>query len=112
MRRCQVSRALFGTLAGLLLGADALAATPIAWDRIEDPLVRAAQFDLLMGEPFLAVTRLEADLLQGRIKGPSSQAQLVLGGMYLANGSHHKAAEIFARLGKSDQPQAVRNQAW
>lgn len=112
MRRYRGSALLLGTLAGLLLGANALAATPIAWDRIEDPQVRAAQFDLLMGEPFEAVTRLEADLLQGHIKARPSQAQLVLGGMYLANGAHHKAAEIFERLGKSDQSQAVRNQAW
>lgn len=112
MRRYPMSGALLATVAGLLLSADVLAATPIAWDRIEDPLVRAAQFDLLMGEPFVAVTRLEADLAQGRIKGRPAQAQLVLGGMYLANGSHHKAAEIFQRLGNSDQPQTVRNQAW
>ncbi len=112
MRGRQMSGALLCAVAGVLLGADALAATPINWERIEDPLVRAAQFDLLMGEPFEAVTRLEADLGQGRIKHRPAQAQLVLGGMYLANGAHHKAAEIFERLGNSDQPQAVRNQAW
>jgi tetratricopeptide (TPR) repeat protein len=32
--------------------------------------------------------------------------------MYLANGAHHKAATIFEQLGKSSQPQSVRNQAW
>ena len=112
MRRYPMSGALLAMVAGLLLGADVLAATPIAWERIENPLLRAAQFDLFMGEPFVAVTHLEADILQGHIDGRSAQTQLVLGGMYLANGSHHKAAEIFTRLGNSNQPQAVRNQAW
>ncbi len=111
MSRCWCKYLLAG-FAGLAWQAQVLAETPIAWARIEDPLVRAAQFDLLMGEPFAALTQLEADLAQGRIHHRPEQAQLVLGGMYLANGAHHKAAKIFATLGNSDQPQAVRNQAW
>lgn len=103
---------LLGTVAGVLLSAQAMAATPIVWERIEDPLVRAAQFDLLMGEPFNALTQLESDLAQGYITRQAAQAQLVLGGMYLANGAHHKAATIFEGLGNSNQPQSVRDQAW
>jgi TolA-binding protein len=103
---------LFGVAGGLLLGVQSVVAAPVIWERIEDPLVRAAQFDLLMGDPFAAVTQLEADLLQGRITHRPAQAQLVLGSLYLANGAHHKAARIFEALGNSNQPQAVRNQAW
>ena len=90
----------------------AVASPPVVWEHIEDPLVRAAQFDLLLGDPFAAITQLEADLLQGRITQSPAQAQLVLGGMYLAYGAHHKAAEIFKTLGNSDQPQQVRDLAW
>lgn len=108
-RECHLLR---GAVVGVMLGAQAVVAAPIAWERIENPFVRAAQFDLFMGEPFEAVTQLEADLAQGRIKQRPGQAQLVLGGLYLANGAHHKAAEIFSALGNSDQPLAVRNQAW
>lgn len=111
MRARQITGVL-GAVAGLLIGTHALAAPPVVWDRIEDPLVRAAQFDLLVGEPFKAVTRLKADLSQGRIKRRPAQAQLVLGGIYLANGAHYKAAKIFEHLGNSGQPQSVRNQAW
>ncbi len=96
----------------MLLSTQALVAAPVVWDSIEDPLVRAAQFDLLVGAPFEAVTRLEADLAQGYIKHQPAQAQLVLGGMYLASGAHHKAAAIFAALGSSGQPQQVQNLAW
>lgn len=100
----------------LLLSAQTLVAAPVVWDHIEDPLVRAAQFDLLVGEPFEAITRLEADLDQEHIKHRPAQAQLVLGSMYLANGAYHKAASIFETLGNrtdnSDQPQQVQNLAW
>ena len=111
MRRSALKGMLTG-VACLLWGVQAMAAPPVAWERIEDPLVRAAQFDLLMGEPFEATIRLEADLAQGRIKYRPAQAQLVLGGMYLASGAHYKAASIFESLGNSDQPQRVQNLAW
>ncbi len=87
-------------------------AAPVAWQQLEDPMVRAAQFDLLLGNPFAALTQLKADQLQGRIKGPPAQLQLALGGMYLAYGAHHKAAEIFTALGESGQPQQLRDLAW
>lgn len=102
-------------LGGLLLGTDSLAADTdavLAWQGLEDPLLRAAQFDLLQGEPFVALTQLKAAQAQGHIKGPSGQLQLTLGGMYLAYGAHHRAAEIFTALGESGQPQAVRDLAW
>jgi hypothetical protein len=105
-------------MAGMLL-ATVMLATPatvsaaaIAWEGIEDPHIRAAQFDLLLGDPFAAITQLKADLQQGRIHQRPEQAQLALGGMYLAYGAHYKAAEIFAKLGESGQSQEVRNLAW
>lgn len=107
-----------GKLASLSLvlliafGSGALAAEPIAWEHLEDPILRAAQFDLLQGDPFTALTQLKAEQFQGRIKGSPGQLQLTLGGMYLAYGAHHKAAEIFSALGKSDQPQQLRDLAW
>jgi tetratricopeptide (TPR) repeat protein len=103
--------------AGLALSAMSLCATayavePIAWERIEDPHIRAAQFDLFMGAPFAGLTQLLADQQQGRVKQRPAQMELALGGMYLAYGAHYKAAQIFKKLGESDQPQRVRNLAW
>jgi tetratricopeptide (TPR) repeat protein len=99
--------------AAVLLATASLAtAAPIAWEGIDDPHIRAAQFDLLRGDPFAAITQLKADLQQGLIKQRPEQAQLALGGMYLAYGAHHRAAEIFTRLGESGQSQEVRNLAW
>ncbi len=110
--RLLVPKGMLGGMVYLLLSAQTLAAPPVVWDHIEDPLVRAAQFDLLAGEPFEAITRLEADLAQGRIRHRPAQAQLVLGGMYLANGAYHKAVSLFEALGNSDQPQRIQNMAW
>ena len=87
-------------------------ADPIAWEQLEDPHIRAAQYDLLTGDPFAALTQLLADQAQDRIKHNPSQAQLALGGMYLEYGSHHKAAEIFQKLGESGQSPDIRDQAW
>lgn len=96
----------------MLIGSATVAAEPIAWEGLEDPILRAAQFDLLQGDPFIALTQLKAEQSQGHLKGPPGQVQLTLGGMYLAYGAHHKAAEIFNALGNSDQPQGMRDLAW
>ena len=87
-------------------------AEPIAWTGLEDPHIRAAQFDALMGDPFAGLTQLIADQRQGRVTHRPGQAQLVLGGMYLAYGSYDKAAEIFNTLGRSSQPASIRDLAW
>ncbi len=87
-------------------------AAPIAWEHVENPHVRAAQYDGLMGDPFAAITQLLADQKQGRVSSRSAQVQLVLGGLYLNYGSHHKAAELFRTLAQSNQLQDVRNLAW
>ncbi len=96
----------------VLPGATTVNAAPIAWEHVENPHVRAAQYDGLMGDPFAAITQLLADQKQGRVSSRSAQAQLVLGGLYLSYGSHHKAADIFKALGESNQSQGVRDQAW
>lgn len=96
----------------LALSVTPALAAPIAWEQMEDPHIRAAQFDLFMGHPFAALTQLIADQKQDRIKYRPSQAQLALGGMYLEYGSHYRAAEIFQKLAESDQSSEIRDMAW
>lgn len=103
---------VMGLLGILMVVMLPLKAQPIAWEGIEDPNIRAAQFDLLMGDSFAAITQLKADQQQGRIKHRPAQAQFALGGMYLAYGAHRTAAEIFQTLGESRQPQQLRDLAW
>ena len=96
----------------LMVCATNTMAAPIAWEHVENPHVRAAQYDGLMGDPFAAITQLMADQKQGRVQPRSAELQLVFGGLYLNYGSHRKAADIFKALGESNQPQNVRNLAW
>jgi len=84
----------------------------VAWDGIQDPRLRAAQFELLMGRPAAAISRVLADRARGRIAGPPAQARLVLAGMYLANDAHYQAAETFYLMADMGQPRAVRDLAW
>lgn len=102
----------YSVISLLLLFAAPAIAEPIAWSHLEDPHIRAAQFDALMGDPFAGLTQLIADQKQGRVTRRPGQAQLVLAGMYLDYGSYDKAAEIFDTLGKSDQPEEIRDLAW
>lgn len=101
-----------GVLLTLLAAGPVLAGNPIVWDGIVDPYIRAAQFDALMGKPFDAITQLLADRAKGRVKQRPEQAEWVLGGMYLAHGSHRLAAKIFHEMKPGDQPQDVRDMAW
>lgn len=96
-----------------LLGATpVLAGSPVVWEGIADPHLRAAQFEALMGKPFEAVTHVLADRAQGRLKQRPEQAEWVLGGLYLANGSPRLAAKAFHDMNAGDQPQNVRDLAW
>jgi tetratricopeptide (TPR) repeat protein len=102
---------LSGVVLGGVGGSSALAAS-IAWEHVANPYIRAAQFDLYGGDSFAALTQLLVDQRQGRVNPRSGQAQLVLGGMYLAYGSHRKAAQTFQILGESNQSREVRDLAW
>ena len=101
-------------LAILMLGGFVCPASaePVSWANLQDPQVRIAQYSLQTDNAFDALSQLLADQALERIKVQPQQADLVLGGLYLANGAHHKAAEIFKSLGESDQPVAIRNLAW
>ncbi|NOX76438.1 MAG: tetratricopeptide repeat protein [Gammaproteobacteria bacterium] len=96
--------------------AAALKTTPVsqeavAWEGIKSPLLRAAQFELLMRRPVAAITRLLADQSQGYFARHPAQARLVLGGIYLAYGAHYKAESIFQGLTIAEQPQGLRDMA-
>jgi tetratricopeptide (TPR) repeat protein len=98
--------------AWLLIAAPVQAETPIVWDGVVDPHIRAAQYDALMGKPFDGITQLLADRAQQRVKQQPEQAEWVLGGMYLTHGSHRVAAKIFHDMKPDEQPQDVRDLAW
>jgi tetratricopeptide (TPR) repeat protein len=114
----RVNRAKQGGLHLLLAGFLALGATvghadaTIPWKGLEDPRVRAAQFDALMGRPLAAMTQLLADEKQGLIKRAPRQVDLALAGMYLGYGAHLAAAEKLKTLANQGQPAEIQDQAW
>lgn len=61
---------------------------------------------------FAALTRILAAQSAGRIEHHQSEAELLLGGLYLSYGQHDLASDIFERLLDESVDKAVRNRAW
>lgn len=69
-------------------------------------------FHLYSGDDFGALVRLKAAMEQNRIQHHFADAELLLGGLYLQDGQHAAAGEIFARvLDRKDVPPGVRDRA-
>lgn len=83
----------------------------IIWHNIDEPSLRAALFYSYRDQHIEAITLLQSEQKQGRIKD-QEKAGLVLGGLYLAYGFHQEAARIFEAFLEKDQPPAVRDEAW
>ena len=69
-------------------------------------------FYFYQGEDFEAITRLNAYDHWNRLPHHEPQAQLLLGGLYLALGLHNEAGARFEKLLTKDVPVGVRNTAW
>jgi lipopolysaccharide biosynthesis regulator YciM len=61
---------------------------------------------------FEALTRALAYLHWGRMPHHAEDAELIAGSLYLQEGMHNEAAEIFQRLLTSNVSSGVRNRAW
>ena len=59
-----------------------------------------------------AITRLNAYEHWNKLPHHESDAQLLLGGLYLSLGMHNEAGAIFEKLLTPATPQGVRNRAW
>jgi hypothetical protein len=69
-------------------------------------------FHLYSGDDFGALVRLKAAMEQNRIQHHFADAELVLGGLYLQDGQHAAAGEVFSRvLDRKDVPPGVRDRA-
>ena len=72
-----------------------------------------ALFHFFQDDLFDAIVRTEAYKAQGRLGPHESDAELMLGGLYLSFGQHERAAETFRRLlAQESTPPAVRSRAW
>jgi hypothetical protein len=101
----------------LLVGGVALSAAPRAAERTAGTAIR----DLYYGEvlyhfyqqdDFTALTHLRAAQQAGRVSHHESEAELLLGGLYLSYGQHTRAGEIFTRLLAQNPDPETRDRAW
>ena len=110
------TRALFLAVLALLAAgaADARRHDPekLPETRIRDLHYGDVLFYYYQNDDFEALTRLLAYDHWQRMPHHKDEAQLLIGGLYLALGMHNEAGERFQRLLTLDVPTGVRNRAW
>ena len=79
---------------------------------VEEPQFGEALFYFYQEDYFPAIVRLLAAKDQDRLSSHATDAELLLGGMYLSYGHHLEAAEIFERLLADNADPAVRDRTW
>ncbi len=80
--------------------------------RIRDLHYGDVLFYVYTDDDFEAITRLNAYEHWNLLPHHEPEAQLLLGGLYLALGLHNEAGERFEKLLTPDIPPGVRNRAW
>ena len=79
---------------------------------VREPHYGEVLFHFYSGQPFEAITRIEAGRVAGHIEFHDEEAELLLGGMLLDWGQHREAARIFAGLLATTRSAEVRDRAW
>jgi lipopolysaccharide biosynthesis regulator YciM len=80
--------------------------------KIEDLHYGDVLFYFYQDDYFAAITRLLAAQELQRVPHTESEAELLLGGLYLSLGEHVEAGRIFDALLAANSTEAVRNRAW
>lgn len=101
-----------GMAAALSLFAAAAGAADAPGTVIQDPSYGEVLFHFYQRDDFTALTHLLAARAEGRVSHHDMEAELLLGGLYLAYGQHREAGQIFARLLDRAPTAAVRDRAW
>ncbi len=118
-RRASIRKLLLAALAALLAaaGADARRHDP---EKLSEGHIRDLHFgDVLFlyfqqddAHDFEALTRVLAYQHWGRMPHHAEDADLIAGSLYLQEGMHNEAGEIFERLLTENVSSGVRNRAW
>lgn len=80
--------------------------------RIRDLHYGEVLFHFYQGDDFGAITRLLAARRQERLEHHATEAELLLGGMYVSYGQQADAEAIFTRLLAQEPRPAARDRAW
>ena len=79
---------------------------------IQDPHYGEVLFHFYQQDEFTALTHLLVARQAGRVTRHATEAELLLGGLYLSYGQIDKATDIFNRLLADTTDPAVRDRAW
>ncbi|MCC5861868.1 MAG: hypothetical protein JJT93_08185 [Gammaproteobacteria bacterium] len=96
----------------LLLCSTAWSASRAETTVVREPHYGEVLFHFYVGQPFEAITRIEAGRVAGHIEFHDEEAELLLGGMLLDWGQHREAARIFVGLLETTRSAEVRDRAW
>ena len=79
---------------------------------VKDPQFGEVLFYFYQEDYFPAIVRLLAAMEQEQLTEHQTEAELLLGGMYLSYGHHLEAAEIFERLLADNVSTEIRDRTW
>jgi hypothetical protein len=97
---------------GLAGSGSALAGKKKTGTKIRDLYYGEVLFQFFQDKDFEALTQLLVSRQAGRVTNHAAEAELLLGGLYLAYGQHDQAGEIFDRLLDESTDPLVRDRAW
>jgi tetratricopeptide (TPR) repeat protein len=79
---------------------------------VQDLAYGEVLFELFQEDYFSALTRLTAAQQRGELEHHGTEAELMLGGLYLSYGQHRLAGEIFERVLAQSVDPALHDRAW
>jgi tetratricopeptide (TPR) repeat protein len=108
------ARLAIAAAAALALPALDANAAPVDEDGIvvEDLAYGEVLFEFFQEDYFSALTRLLAAQQRGELEHHGTEAELMLGGLYLSYGQHRLAGEIFERVLAQNVDAALHDRAW
>lgn len=98
--------------AALACSGPALAGKKNKGTTVKDLYYGEVLFQFFQQNDFEALTQLLVAQHAGRVPNHAEEAELLLGGLYLAYGQHEQAGTIFARLLNESTDPLVRDRAW
>ncbi len=98
--------------AGMLFAPVAQAGEKLATGVIRDLEYGEVLFSFYQDDYFSALSKLLVARDAGRVSHHETEAELLLGGLYLSYGQHERAQEIFDRLLTDPVDSAIQDRAW
>ncbi len=112
LKHCGVLRLAAILAAGWLFSPVIHGAEKLSTGVIRDLHYGEVLFDFYQDDYFSALNKLLVARDAGRLTHHETEAELLLGGLYLSYGQHQRAGEIFDRLLNESVEGSIRDRAW